>query len=317
MYKRILYYVPFLFLMMSSNILEAQLGKYNGLSDSCRQMCELMESKLSESEASRNIKGLDIVDRGLHLWFVDCMKELETLKRTPVPAPNPQPKRNDENWLNASITTTDIYLNQTFQEMSIDYLRQLKNFYAPYKTNENVSKRFNRITILIECVQLQRNMDSAMCKKFNLDNLYRLYTESDKIKDYVTKGYVTENQQKAFRSTIAYITRYSYGVELFKALITDIRKNTDISDYRKHGEGYRRKMAKDAAMAIFEKRDKDIGRDIYGDVRSEKENGSAFQFFISHIPYLDERFEQYRTAMFTDPVAQDKIENEILSIKVQ
>ena len=295
---------------MASEVSVAQLTRYSDLPDSSRQMCKLMELKLTQQDAPRDA----VVDKGLFLWFQDRLLDLERLKKKTTATPKvATPKNTDESMLNNSIAAVNVYLDQTFDVMSVDFLSRLQVFYGPYQSNKVVATILERIKVLQDCVRVQKEIEAALNSPYDTKKINELSLKSDKtVLDHKKMGHVSEHQYDYYYNTTgAYLTRYTPGVKIFQSLIKAIRSNKDVLEYRKTGEDYRRSMAKDAVLAIFDQYDRNHPS------FSKKENESAFQFYISHIPYLNERFERYRTAMFTDPVAQEKIENEILSIKVQ
>ena len=203
----------------------------------------------------------------------------------------------------------------TLEAMSVDYLQLMKRNLEPYKKDKIVAAAYTDLEVMIRYVQLNNRIIKAMSQPYNSVELDNCYKEVDVLYRIVNaerwkQQYGDAHWKELYNDKYTHFYNYPNAVKLFKELINAVNNDTDVKFGRKENDGA---YVMSAALKLLEYTNNKTF--VLRDGKSDKMGDNIIRY-ISHIPYLDQRFKEYRDGLLTKPLVRNTtLEHEILNMK--
>ena len=230
------------------------------------------------------------------------VEKFEKLIQKHLSVPSSSPISTD--WLSKSLKATEEYLALPFSEMSGDYLARLKQLYSPLEAQPGVRECLGKIETCNRCFNLYVDMEKALRAPYDKNLVPRL------VKDITTEwNNMSKDQQTGIQEEYSYLNGYETAIKLFQDLIRATNGNDKLKAYRKEGADWNKTSALEEIHSEFNTYDsKAIGKDS---------KGNNFRRYISHIEWLNKKFEEYKNTLERDPLHRVlPLEDDILTIKL-
>ena len=255
----------------------------------------------------------DPTEQGMLLLLYDEFRNTKIVQ-TATPAATTVDKRGEVIRKNVE-QVKQYWKTHTLEAMSVDYLQLMKRNLEPYKKDKIVAAAYTDLEVMIRYVQLNNRIIKAMSQPYNSVELDNCYKEVDVLYRIVNaerwkQQYGDAHWKELYNDKYTHFYNYPNAVKLFKELINAVNNDTDVKFGRKENDGA---YVMSAALKLLEYTNNKTF--VLRDGKSDKMGDNIIRY-ISHIPYLDQRFKEYRDGLLTKPLVRNTtLEHEILNMK--
>ena len=255
----------------------------------------------------------DPIEQGMLLLLYDEFRNTKIVQAAP-PAATTVDKSGEVIRKNVE-QVKQYWKSHTLEAMSVDYLQLMKRNLEPYKKDKVVADAYKDLEVMIRYVQLNNRIIKAMSQPYNSVELDNCYKEVDALYKIVNaerwkQQYGDAHWKELYNDKYAHFYNYPNAVKLFKELIKAVNNDADVKFGRQENDGA---YVMSAALKLLEYTNNKTF--VLKDGKSDKK-GDNINRYISHIPYLNQRFKEYRDGLLTKPLVRNTtLELEILNMK--
>lgn len=195
---------------------------------------------------------------------------------------------NQEQFADAIIVDHEQYINQSFLDMTVKELLQIKTECCNFSGAKNMGKFLLHLDAIIFAKQVFDDITNAISSPYNEQHI----NEVKKKISHVQNLSVLQQEEIAIKEL--QLSNYKEGIKTFQIVINELDKRRKNIDY------YSALDFKDDLPFILTKK---ISKDV--------------EQYIQSVPYLDNAYNQYMAVITENPMQHPDIEQEILSIIIE